>query len=467
MDGHQPHRLRPHCTIVPPYLLQRLENYPDPQVQAIARATLATDAALRAAGRLPAHRPVLPEADGAALGSPNRTVFDAGNTQQLPGEQARGEGEPAVDDVSVNEAYDGLGATWQLFYDAYGRDSLDAAGMPLLATVHYGRRYANAFWDGQRMVFGDGDAEVFNRFTAAVDVVGHELTHGVTELTASLVYQGQSGALNESVSDVFGSLVKQRVLGQSAADADWLIGAGLFTAAVQGEALRSMKAPGTAYDDDVLGRDPQPATMADYVETTSDNGGVHINSGIPNHAFYLAATAIGGNAWEKAGQVWYDVLVGGSLPTDADFATFAEATLTAAAARFGDDSAEGGAIESAWQQVGVLAEAGDEAPVPTDGPPGDEPAPTDEVVYLCRTGGFAGLTQECTFRPVELGPPESGEWSSLLGSGALAQFTERAPLPDSYVYRVVVEQQRIDVTFGEHEVGEDVRYLFTRTLGLG
>ena len=171
--------------------------------------------------------------------------------------------------------------------------------------MHYGRGYDNAFWDGTQMVFGDGDGTVFNRFTIAVDVIGHELTHGVTEHTAALVYQGQSGALNESISDVFGSLVKQQALGQDAAAADWLIGAGLFTAQVKGVALRSMKAPGTAYDDPQLGKDPQPATMADYVETTDDNGGVHLNSGIPNHAFYLAATAIGGHAWEvrRAGLV--------------------------------------------------------------------------------------------------------------------------------------------------------------------
>jgi Zn-dependent metalloprotease len=222
--------------------------------------------------------------------------------------------------------------------------------MPLDGTVHYGSNYDNAFWDGSRMVFGDGDGELFIRFTVAVDVIGHELTHAVTEATAGLVYSGQSGALNESVSDVFGSLVKQRQLGQDAADADWLIGAGLFTAAVQGEALRSMRAPGTAYDDDVLGRDPQPGHMRDFVDTTDDNGGVHINSGIPNHAFYLAATALGGPAWEVAGQVWYDTLVGG-LAAGSDFAAFATATVAAAQSRFGSDEAQ--AVRSAWDAVGV------------------------------------------------------------------------------------------------------------------
>ncbi|BBE24050.1 hypothetical protein MN0502_29330 [Arthrobacter sp. MN05-02] len=144
--------------------------------------------------------------------------------------------------------------------------------------MHYGTDYDNAFWDGERMVFGDGDGEIFGRFTASLTVISHELVHGFTQYSTNLEYQGQSGALNESLSDVFGVLVEQRELGQDAADATWLVGAGIFTAQVQGSALRSLRAPGTAYDDDVLGRDPQPATMADYVETTSDNGGVHINS---------------------------------------------------------------------------------------------------------------------------------------------------------------------------------------------
>src|SRR5699024_6933438 len=127
------------------------------------------------------------------------------------------------------------------------------------------------------------------------------------------------GALNESLSDVFGSLIKQYTLGQTAADADWLIGTGLLAPRVTGKALRSMKEPGTAYDDDVLGKDPQPSTMDGYVNTGRDNGGVHINSGIPNRAFYLVATALGGNAWERAGQIWYDVLTGGGLEAEATF----------------------------------------------------------------------------------------------------------------------------------------------------
>ena len=223
--------------------------------------------------------------------------------------------------------------------------------------MHYDQDYDNAFWDGQQMVFGDGDGVYFNRFTIAIDVIGHELTHGVTQFTAGLTYVGQSGALNESLSDCFGSMVKQQSLGQDAADADWLIGEGLFTTKVNGVALRSMKAPGTAYDDPVIGKDPQPADMDGYVDLPHDeqhdNGGVHTNSGIPNRAFFLAATAIGGSSWDGAGAVWYDVLTGTGVPKDLDFAGFARLTTDAAGKRFGTGSSQHDAVANAWATVKV------------------------------------------------------------------------------------------------------------------
>lgn len=296
----------------------------------------------------------------AAAGTPGpaqRYVYDAHNTQNLPGQLVRSEGDDPTGDAAVDEAYDGLGATLDLYSDVYGRASIDSAGMDLSASVHYDVDYDNAYWDGTQMVFGDGDGELFNRFTISVDVIGHELTHGVTEVEAGLVYFGQSGALNEHVSDVFGSLVKQHAAEESAEDADWLIGEGLLASGVQGVALRSMKAPGTAYDDPVLGRDPQPANTSDYVRTLEDNGGVHINSGIPNHAFYLAATAIGGYAWEKAGQIWYDTLLDTRMPTRIGFRGFAALTIQNAARLFGPASAERSAVRDAWSQVGVAVGA--------------------------------------------------------------------------------------------------------------
>ncbi|WP_270887089.1 protealysin inhibitor emfourin [Pedococcus sp. 5OH_020] len=489
------------CSIVPPYLLRALSEHSDEAVRELARRSLEHDHALRQ--RRTGHTPrsaSTPERAGRqgmqgprtdAGTGPQRTIGDARGFETTPGTPVRREGQGPVGDAAADEAYDGFGKTWELFDRVYGRDSLDGKGLALLGTVHYGKDYDNAFWDGSQMVFGDGDGTVFTRFTIAVDVIGHELTHGVTEYTAGLQYQGQSGALNESLSDVFGSLVKQRALGQSADHADWLIGEGLFTPSVHGVALRSMKAPGTAYDDPQLGRDPQPATMDGYVDTTDDNGGVHLNSGIPNHAFYLAATAIGGHAWEGAGHVWFDVLTGGRLPSTCDFATFAAATVSAAQARYGDGSAQAEAVQHAWDTVGVAARpstastpdssgsapdsrgsADDSAAPAPDSPGGDETggmesgSATAAEFRLRRTGGFAGQRQERRVVIDELSDDDARDWRSLLQGDRLQSLVEPVrEVPDSFVYHLAFPPEADEVDLPEHGIPRTVRELFSRTLG--
>ena len=344
----------PLLCIVPPHILEALASRGEPDTRAWATRTLDVDATIRTerrAERLESAGPVPPDATpGPHL---DRRIFDAHRAGTLPGTLVRSEGQPASGDPGVDEAYDGFGATYALYWDVFERNSIDDRGLGLVGSVHYLARYDNAFWDGTEMVFGDGDGMYFNRFTVAVDVIGHELTHGVTAQEAGLTYHDQPGALNESLSDVFGSIVKQYALQQTAADADWLIGEGLFTSRVHGVALRSMKAPGTAYDDPVLGKDPQPADMSGYVTTTADNGGVHINSGIPNRAFYLAAVALGGSSWEKAGRVWYATLGDPRLSSEAQFDEFASLTADNADRLFGH--AEHRAVVDAWRRVGVAA----------------------------------------------------------------------------------------------------------------
>lgn len=165
------------------------------------------------------------------------------------------------------------------------------------------------------------------------------------------------------------------MLGQSAADADWLVGQGIFLPDVKGVALRSMKAPGTTYDDPRLGKDSQVGSMAAYVQTSDDSGGVHINSGTPNRAFQLAATAIGGSSGQGAGRIWYAALTS-DIDKDIDFAGFAAATVAAAG-----DAAD--AVRTAWQTVGVTSSAA--APSTPVGGAGTE------QVHVSRSGGFAGL----------------------------------------------------------------------------
>jgi len=334
-------------SVIPPYMLRHIMANGSSQQQADARRTLVHVQHLMAENW---QKPVAPQT--AAGGHVEREIYDAKNTQSLPGDLLRSEGQPDNGDIAAKEAWDYLGVTYDFFWQTYQRNSLDNQGLKLLGTVHYGKAYQNAFWNGQQMVFGDGDGEIFNRFTIAIDVVAHELAHGVTETEAGLIYFEQAGALNESLSDVFGSLVKQYHLKQSADSADWIIGEGLLASGINGRGLRSMSEPGTAYDDPMLGKDPQPAHMDQYIQTREDNGGVHLNSGIPNRAFYLAAKALGGYAWELAGHAWYDTVCDKSLPQDADFSTFARFTIQHGERRFNRSVAQ--SIEQAWKEVGVL-----------------------------------------------------------------------------------------------------------------
>jgi Zn-dependent metalloprotease len=341
-------RLAGICSILPPHILISICENGTAEERRQALRTLVLSERLRARREVLALLPAVTPA-----GEKRRTVYDAGHRTALPGKLVRAEGDPPSSDAAVNEAYDGAGATYDFYDQVYDRKSIDGRGMRLESSVHYGSGYDNAFWNGAQMVYGDGDGNLFTRFTKSLDVIGHELTHGVTAHEANLDYHDQPGALNESISDVFGSLVKQWFLNQKAEEADWLIGEGLFTAKVHGVALRSMKAPGTAYDDPVLGKDPQPPNMKDYVSGPEDDGGVHINSGIPNHAFYLAAVAIGGFAWEKAGRIWYAALTE-RLRRSSDFASAAKQTAAAAGDLYGKGSAEENAVSEAWRAVGVL-----------------------------------------------------------------------------------------------------------------
>lgn len=361
--------------IVPPYMLREIiENGTPEQRQQALRNIVSAEAIRVQREVISKEGPPEPLLEAATAGL-SRNIYTAENGSTLPGRQIRGEGGAPTGDPAADEAFDGAGATYALFSEIFNRNSIDGNGMVLDSTVHFRTGYDNAFWNGQQMVYGDGDEDLpvaqrlFNRFTIAVDIIGHELAHGVTQFTANLIYQGQSGALNESISDVFGSLVKQRLMGHTPANADWIIGEGLFTANVNGAGIRNMKEPGTAYNDPVLGKDPQPGHMRDYVQTQADNGGVHINSGIPNRAFYVTALNLGGFAWEKAGLIWYATLKD-KLSASANFATAAAKTYEAAGDLYGQGSLEQQAVRSGWAEVGIEIGQVDPAPGDDNGRPG-------------------------------------------------------------------------------------------------
>jgi len=355
---------------IPPHILKNIATKGTESQKFLAISTLKTSEQMR--GQRQALADFTTAAFRVAVGGKERVVYDAKNGSRLPGTVVRKEGDAPAADVAINEAYDGSGTTYDLFNDVYQRNSIDGNGMRLDSTVHYQVGYDNAFWDGEQMVYGDGDENLpvserlFNRFTIALDVIGHELTHGVTQYEAKLMYSQQPGALNESMSDVFGSLVKQYKLQQTATEADWIIGQGLLSENVNGVGIRSMKAPGTAYDDPVLGKDPQPGHMKDYVNTIGDNGGVHINSGIPNRAFYVTAVELGGSAWEKAGQIWY-VTLKDKLTASSKFQDCANMTYQVAGQLFGAGSIEQQAVQKGWTDVGLTVDGGGTTPPPDGG----------------------------------------------------------------------------------------------------
>lgn len=360
--------------ILPPHMLKEIIHNGSDAQRNFAMRTMETTAQFR--GQRQAMRDFASVLSFALAPGKERIVYDAKEGSTLPGTVVRREGDPATSDLAVDEAYDGSGLTYDLFSEIYGRNSIDGKGLRLDSTVHYMKGYDNAFWNGRQMVYGDGDEDqpvaqrLFNRFTIAIDIIAHELTHGVTEYEAKLNYFTQSGALNESMSDVFGSLVKQYQKNQTAAEADWIIGEGLFTPNVNGVGIRSMKAPGTAYNDPIIGKDPQPGHMNDYVQTVEDNGGVHINSGIPNRAFYVTALEIGGYAWEKAGNIWY-IALRDKLTATSNFQQAADLTYQVAGQLYGTDSAEQLAVKKGWAEVGITAGSGT-TPTPTPTPtPGD------------------------------------------------------------------------------------------------
>ena len=344
MGSHDPL----HC-ILSPGILHKLARHENEDIRTSAIDTLTLDTRFRMARAEAAARRGGRTARLVTFarigGSPQRTIYDQGNSEsQTPGSVSRSEGQDSVSDDAVNQAYDGLGATYMYYWNLFMRDSIDGQGMPLAGCVHYGSNYDNAFWDNAgHMFFGDGDGTLLTQTTAGIDVIGHELTHGITQHEANLEYSGQSGALNESISDCFGIQIKQMALNQSATDSDWMIGADIVGPELQ-PALRSMSSPGTAnqYDD-------QPSDMDGYV----DGGDVHTNSGIPNRAFAITATTLGGNTWDAAGPIWYAALCDPNLTAHATFTDFARLTVKHAQQIYGTGSDQENAVNEGWDTVKV------------------------------------------------------------------------------------------------------------------
>ncbi|WP_343073419.1 M4 family metallopeptidase [Pyxidicoccus fallax] len=284
----------------------------------------------------------------------NRAVYSANNGTSLPGTLRRSEGGATTGDGHVDANYDQLGFTYDCYKTVFNRDSFNNAGAQMRSTVHYSSNYVNAFWNGSQMVYGDGDGTTSGQLGRDADVTVHELTHAVTSYESNLTYSNESGALNEGMSDIFAAVCESWSRSWST-DADvWKIGEDIWTPATAGDALRYMANP----TQDGSSRDYYPER---YVGS-SDNGGVHWNSGIANLAFKLLSTGgthprskttvtVPALGVEKAARIFY------KANTDLFTAstTFAQAkTYTAqAAAALGYTTADQDAVNKAWEAVGV------------------------------------------------------------------------------------------------------------------
>jgi Zn-dependent metalloprotease len=296
-------------------------------------------------------------------GNADRIMFNANNGYSLPGKKARGEGDPAAADAVVNECFDYLGTIREYYRKVHGRNSIDANGMTLKGVCHYGKGYNNAFWNSEYMVTGDGDGKIFATFNL-LNVWAHEMGHGVTEyaVPGGIDYYGMAGAANESFSDITGANVETWVLNISAKQYHWLVGKGLWVPSKDPKAvrraLRDMMNPGTAYNDPSLGKDRQPGHMKDYVKTSSDNGGVHINSGIMNKFYAEFAVSLDGEDWEstmgKASRIFYAAR--GALQTSRPtFGLIAYLAKEACAALYPNEAASLQAkLQAAADKVGIV-----------------------------------------------------------------------------------------------------------------
>ena len=280
-----------------------------------------------------------------AVFPPPVLVSDCNHGTTLPGTPVPS---PATStDSTAKRAFVETKAVADFYNQIFGRNSLDNNGKTLLSSIHFGVNYNNAFWNGNQMTYGDGDGNIFVDFTKSNDVIAHELTHGVTQFTGQFAYQNQSGGLNESMSDVFGSMFRQWRANQTVNQADWLIGSGIMGpgAIAQGfTCLRDLANPAATH---CLA--PQPTHFSQYVNGMDP----HESSGIPNFAFYKAAKAYGGKSWEKVGKVWYKALAGYSPSPNLRMLSFANRTRRQARLMFPGDVALATAINNAWKAVGL------------------------------------------------------------------------------------------------------------------
>ncbi|HGN1705661.1 TPA: M4 family metallopeptidase [Providencia rettgeri] len=263
------------------------------------------------------------------------------------------EGDVKAPSLAARHVYDSIGTILSFFKEKLNINQMFGCAADINAIIHYGVNYTNAFWNSQAIFFGDGDGKTFGPFYNDIDIIAHELSHGYISSKANFKYIYQSGALNESVADVLGIMVKQFVRQETVDESNWLIGENLFIDRYRAPALRSMANPGSAYRLSDTNRDPQVGHMSEFrnLPYYVDNGGVHINSGIPNKAFYLLATELGGYSWDIAGKIWVAAVSDPTINESSNFIDFATATVSNAKKLFDDNITL--KTQQSWESVGL------------------------------------------------------------------------------------------------------------------
>jgi Zn-dependent metalloprotease len=286
-----------------------------------------------------------------AVAAPAVQVYDCHHGLTLPGAPVPNPG--SSPDATAKTSFVEATEVANFYSQIFGRNSVDGRGMALVSSVHYDMNFDNAFWNGVQMVYGDGDGQYFLDFTKSNDVIAHEFTHGVTQHTIQLAYKkNEAGGLNESLSDVFGSMFRQWRAKQTVGAADWLIGKGIIGPAAKAlgvTCLRDMADPAAAHTFQTkLGQ-----TQITHYTQFSAGMDPHMSSGVPNLAFYTSAKAIGGHSWDKAGQIWYRAMTAGKPSPNMKMKAFADRTRRAAAALYPGDAAIAKAVDQGWKKVGL------------------------------------------------------------------------------------------------------------------
>lgn len=276
----------------------------------------------------------------------NRETYNCTHTTDLPGTLVLKENSPlTTDDLVVNAGHVNSSTVYAFYASIFNRNSLDDKGMKIMSSVHYDQNYNNAFWNGQEMVYGDGDGKFFIELTRGLDVCAHEMSHAVTQFTCNLWYLGQSGALNESFSDVMGICCKHWANKEfDPSTANWLMGDAIVGPNFPGKAIRSFK------DEKAYDGDNQPKNMKNYVYTSSDSMGVHTNSGIPNHQFYLLCNILNKPSYDMPAQIAYRAHTK-YMKSWSGFKDYAKAQVRAATELYGATAAQ--AVKEAWAQVSI------------------------------------------------------------------------------------------------------------------